>query len=70
MHKAIIKLWQNGKSKKFISRAVNHDIKTVRKIIKLYEQELAGTKGTKTKTTALDNYQGEIEEFLEQNLSK
>ncbi len=70
MHKAIIKLWQDGKSKKFISRAVNHDIKTVRKIIRLYEQELAGTKATKTKATVLDNYQGEIEGFLEQNLSK
>ena len=42
MSKAIIKLWQDGKSKKYISRAVNHDVKTVRRIIKLHEQELAG----------------------------
>ncbi len=42
MYKTIIKLWQDGKSKKFISRAVNHDIKTIRKIIKLHEQEVAG----------------------------
>jgi transposase len=70
MYKTIIKLWQDGKSKKFISRAVNHDIKTIRKIIKLHEQEVAGIRPTKVKTTILGNYQEQIEQLLEQNLSK
>ena len=70
MHKAIIKLWQDGKSKKFISRAVNHDIKTIRKIIKLHEREVAGIPLSNIKATILSNYQEPIEQFLEQNLSK
>ena len=39
MCKAIIKLWEDGKSKRAISKALNHDVKTVRKVIKLYEQQ-------------------------------
>ncbi len=37
MYQAIISLWQNGRSKRSISRDLGHDIKTVRKIIKKYE---------------------------------
>lgn len=70
MRQAVIRLWLDGKSKKFISRAVNHDVKTIRKIIKLYEQETAGVLPSNTKTTILDNYQEQIEQFLAQNLSK
>lgn len=72
MSKAIIKLWQDGKSKKYISRAVNHDIKTVRRIIKSHEQKLAGisTEANKTKDSVLSSYQGQVNEFLEHDLSK
>ncbi|CAF4509505.1 unnamed protein product [Rotaria sp. Silwood2] len=70
MRTAVIKLWQDGKSKKFISRVVNHDIKTIRKIIKSYEQEVAGKLQESTKVTILSNYQDQIQQFLEQNLSK
>ena len=72
MHKAIIKLWQDGKSKKYISRAVNHDIKTIRRIIKSHEQELAGgdTQPTKSKDTVLSSYQEQVSGFLEHDLSK
>ncbi len=35
--RGILKLWASGKGKKEISRIVGHDIKTVRKIIKNYE---------------------------------
>ena len=54
MHKAIIKLWQGGKSKKYISRAVNHDIKTIRRIILLHEQELVSLQQIKNKDTVMD----------------
>lgn len=69
MHKAIIKLWQDGKSKKFISRAVNHDIKTIRRIIKAHEQKAAGVDIT-AKATVLTNYQEKIEQLLEHDISK
>lgn len=70
MNKAIIKLWKDGKSKKFISRAVNHDIKTVRRIIKLHQQEASSSVAIKVKAKVISNFQEQIKFFLEHNTSK
>lgn len=69
MYKTIIKLWQNGKSKKAISRSLNHDIKTVRKIIKLYEQHGVDSVNYKQRKTIFDDYHQPIQELVEQDLS-
>ena len=70
MFEAIIKLWKDGKSKKFISRAVNHDIKTVRKIIKLYNKDSATSISYKKRASLIDGYQEDIQTLIENNLSK
>ncbi|BFD45383.1 MAG: IS21-like element ISMac3 family transposase [Rickettsia endosymbiont of Sergentomyia squamirostris] len=69
MFEVVIKLWKDGKSKKAISRAVNHDVKTVRKIIKLYEQQVTSGVSYKQRTSKLDNYHQTIQELIEQGLS-
>ena len=68
MFEAIIKLWKDGKSKKAISRAVNHDIKTIRKIIKLHQQSLTSVT-YKPRASLLDNFKVNIQEYVEQDLS-
>jgi len=70
MFEAIIKLWKDGKSKKFISRAVNHDIKTVRKIIKLYNKDSVTSISYKKRASLIDGYQEDIQTLIENNLSK
>ncbi|BFD46761.1 MAG: hypothetical protein DMENIID0002_14070 [Rickettsia endosymbiont of Sergentomyia squamirostris] len=65
MFEVVIKLWKDGKSKKAISRAVNHDVKTVRKIIKLYEQQVTSGVSYKQRTSKLDNYHQTIQELIE-----
>jgi transposase len=69
MYKSIIKLWNGGRSKKWISRAVNHDIKTVRRIIKLYEQQGITDNCYKARSKLLDNYDSQVQKLVEQDLS-
>jgi transposase len=69
MHKTIIKLWQEGKSKKAISKTLNHDIKTIRRIIKAHEQESSGSVIYKPRATLFDSYQQSIQELIEQGLT-
>jgi len=68
MFEAIIKLWKDGKSKKAISRAVNHDVKTIRKIIKLHQQSLTSVT-YKPRASLLDNFKVNIQQYVEQDLS-
>ncbi len=67
MFEAIIKLWKDGKSKREINRTVNHDIKTVRKIIKLYEKESVTHLSYKRRTGLLDGLHQSIQELVEQS---
>lgn len=69
MHKAIIKLWKEGKSKKAISRSVNHDIKTIRKIISSYEKHGISEPHYKRRESIFNDFAKPIEELLEQGLS-
>jgi transposase len=69
MCKAIIKLWEDGKSKRAISKALNHDVKTVRKVIKLYEQQGVDSNSYKSRTTMFVGYEQLIQEYIEKDLS-
>ena len=69
MYKAIIKLWEDGKSKRAISKALNHDVKTVRKVIKLYEQQGVDSNSYKSRTTMFVGYEQLIQEYIEKDLS-
>lgn len=70
MYKTIIKLWKNGQSKKAITRSTGHDIKTVRKIIKLYELDgRDSSRFNKKQFVVLKDYEAQIVEFMSQGLS-
>lgn len=66
MKKAIIKLWQGGKSKKYIARTLGHDIKTVRKIISKQGRD----SDTETcRNSVADAYKEQIIGLFEKGLS-
>ena len=69
MRKAIIRLWQKGKSKRSISRALGHDIKTVRKIIKNYEDAGIDTQLDAKRFSKFDKYKELIESYIALNYS-
>lgn len=69
MIETIIKLWKDGTSKRAISRTLKHDIKSVRKIIKLYEQTGTIVSCYKQRPSLVDQYQQAITELLEQDVS-
>lgn len=69
MYKAILKLWHSGKSKKEISRTLGHNIKTVRKIIKKYQQSGTDTSVYAIKKSRCDDYKDMIEQYMGKGLS-
>ena len=69
MYKSIIRLWKLGKSKKSISRNLGHDIKTVRKIVKQYEELGISDPRIISRKSALDLHREKIVKYVESNLS-
>ena len=69
MYSAILKLWTSGKSKKEICRSLGHDIKTIRKIIKNYEDSEISTAPSIMRTSQLDEHRETIVKHLEAGLS-
>lgn len=69
MHTTILTLWKQGKSKNEISRITHKDRKTVRKIIKKYEETGEETPSAFDKESALRKYHTEITSYLESGLS-
>jgi len=69
MHTTILTLWKQGKSKKEIARITQKDRKTVRKVIKKYEEAGIETPASFNKESALRAYHTEIISYLESNLS-
>lgn len=71
MHISIITLWKQNKSKREIARITGHDRKTVKRIIKHYEEtgnELPVSAKKQCKTI-LAEYNEQIITFIEQNLT-
>lgn len=56
MHTTILTLWKQGKSKKEIARITQKDRKTVRKVIKKYEETGIETPSSINKESALRAY--------------
>lgn len=54
MHTTILTLWKQGKSKKEIARITQKDRKTVRKVIKKYEETGVETPSTFNKESTLE----------------
>lgn len=69
MHTTILTLWKQGKSKHEIARITQRDRKTVRKIIKKYEETGAETPSILHKESSLRKYHTEIVSYLESDLS-
>ena len=69
MHTTIVTLWKQGKSKKEIARITQKDRKTVRKVIKKYEETGIETPSSINKESALRTYHAEIISYLESDLS-
>jgi transposase len=69
MYQAIISLWQNGRSKRSISRDLGHDIKTVRKIIKKYEAIGKDLPDSIKRTSKCDFHKEQIESYISLNYS-
>ena len=65
----IITLWKSGKSKSEISRLVERDRKTVRKIIQNYEARGDCIVERKQRFSMVEPYKDQIIKYLEQNLS-
>lgn len=65
----IITLWKQGKSKKEIAEIVNHDRKTVRRIIKEYEESGKVKPAVQERNSVVDPYKEEIMEYLEKGLN-
>ena len=65
MYKSIIRLWKLGKSKKSISRNLGHDIKTVRKIVKQYEELGISDPRIISRKSALDLHREKIVKYVE-----
>lgn len=69
MYKAILKLWESGKSKKEISRTLGYNIKTVRKIIKKHQQSGVSTPAYTPKKSRCDDFKDKIEQYMGKGLS-
>lgn len=69
MHTTILTLWKQRKSKKEIARITQKDRKTVRKVIKKYEETGIETPPTFNKESTLRAYHTQIISYLESNLS-
>ncbi len=69
MHTTILTLWKQGKSKKEISRITQKDRKTVRKVIKRYQETGEETPSALHKESYLRKYHTEITSYLESDLS-
>lgn len=69
MYTTIITLHKQGKSQRKISRLLGNDRKSVRKIIKKYEEFGTEEPGPIMRKSSLSNWQDKIVEFLEQGLS-
>jgi hypothetical protein len=67
MYQAIISLWQNGRSKRSISRDLAHDIKTARKIIKKYEAIGKDLPDSIKRTSKCDSHKEQIESYISLN---
>lgn len=65
----IVTLWQQGKSQREISKLVNHDRRTVGKVIKNYQKTKIFKVPAIQKVKILDQYQEKILEYLENDLS-
>lgn len=69
MHTTILTLWKQGKSKHEIARITQRDRKTVRKIIRKYEETGAESPSAFHKESSLRKYHPEIVSYLEAGLS-
>lgn len=69
MHTTILTLWKQGRSKKEIVRITEKDPKTVRKIIRKYEEKGEEFPSALERRNSLEDYHQEIVSFLESNLS-
>jgi transposase len=65
----ILTLWKKGCSKSEISRKLDLDRKTVRKVIKGYEEEGTRSPAIRVQGRVIDPYRDRIIVYLEQNLS-
>ena len=65
----IITLWKQGHSKRTIAKLLGHDRKTVRKIIKNYEEKGIEQPVKLNKSSVVSSYKDEIIRYLEQGLS-
>jgi len=70
MYTTILTLFKQGKSKSEISRITGHDRKTVRKIIKKYQEQSIEVPIYKARPSKLDKYYDQIVSYLEKDLSK
>lgn len=69
MFMTIITLWKQGKSKSEIARIVQHDRKTVSKVIREYETKNKERPSIITKKSIVEPYKEEIIQYLERGLS-
>lgn len=69
MHTTILTLWKQGKSKHEIARITQRDRKTIRKIIRKYEETGCENPSVFHKESALRVYHTEIISYLESGLS-
>ncbi len=69
MHTTILTLWKQGKSKHEIARITQRDRKTIRKIIRKYEETGVESPSVFHKESALRHYHTEIISYLESGLS-
>ena len=65
----IITLWKQGHSQRTIAKLLGHDRKTVRKIIKNYEEKGIEQPAKLNKSSVVSSYKDEIIRYLEQGLS-
>lgn len=68
MHTTIITLWEQEKSKSEISQITGHERKTIRKIIKDYNEGKQFS-NKKRSISKLDNFKEEILKLLEKDFS-
>ena len=69
MHISIVTLWKQKKSKREIAKITGHDRKTVKRIIKSYEETGQELPVLNRKQSILNEYKEQIMELIEQNLT-
>ncbi len=69
MFMTILTLWKQGKSKSEIAKIVKHDRKTVRRVIKNYEEKGIARPMVMVRPSIVDPYKEQITEYLEKGLS-